>query len=281
MPNLASIQADFQAYITSPSYGQFEQIQQRMLGHVSDQYGLDAESRMWIYYDMYRLRLLDVLFNDYPKLCGIMGEEKFTQAFLHYVLHFPSTHFSVRPFGQKLAHFLSEFEPFCLKPYYAEMAKFEWALSLTYDAADMPHIEVASLSKLTPEEWADLKLKLHPSATLLTVEHNIVPVWKILESQKIVPAQEDESALERYTEENPEKHIEALSTPQTWLIWRKNLASRFLSVSSDQYLMLEAISQGLTFSEVCEALSKIMPEETVPGFAMHHLAEWLENDVLC
>ena len=125
MSNLENIQTDFQRYITSPSYGDFEKVKNKMLAHTCTQYGLDANSRLEIYYDMYRLRLLDVLFTDYPKLVGIMGEEKFTQAFLHYLLHHPSTHYSVRPFGMKLAEFLSQFEPFCEKKYFSEMI-FVW-----------------------------------------------------------------------------------------------------------------------------------------------------------
>jgi hypothetical protein len=278
--NLACVQADFQAYLTSPSYGAFDKLEQRMLTHTSNQYGLDATSRLAIYYDMYRLRLLDILFGDYPKLTGVMGEEKFTQAFLHYLLHHPSTHYSVRPFGAKLADFLGKYEPFCFQAYYTEMAKFEWALSLTFDAANAPRFEFERLKKLSSEEWVDLKFKLHPSVSILTFQYNIVSVWKVLENQKICPEQEDESVVERYPEEKPERLIERLSSPETWLIYRKDFASRFQALTSEQYFMLEAMGQGLSFSEVCEALSKIMPEEAVPGFVMHHLADWLNSEIL-
>ncbi len=278
--NLARIQADFQAYITSPSYGEFDKLEQRMLTHTSNQYGLDAQSRLAIYYDMYRLRLLDVLFGDYPKLTGIMGEEKFTQAFLHYLLHHPSTHYSVRPFGAKFADFLNQYEPFCFKAYYTEMAKFEWALSLTFDAGEVPRLEFKNLMLLSPEEWVNLKFKLHPSVSILTFQHNITSVWKILENQKICPEQEDESIVERYLEEQPERLISPLNSPETWLIYRKNFASCFQALTSEQYFMLESIGNGYTFSEICENLSKIMPGEKVPGFAMHHLADWLNTEVL-
>lgn len=279
---LASVQADFQAYITAPSYEGFEKIKNRMLAHTDNQYGLDSESRLEIYYDMYRLRLLDVLFTDYPKLVGIMGEEKFTRAFLHYLIHHPSTHYSVRPFGEKIANFLSNFEPFCLNLYYAEMAKFEWALSLTYDAADAAHISFEALKKISPEEWIDLKFKLHPSVSLLTFEHNIVSVWKILDAHKILPEQDDESVLERYPDHiEPESLISPLSSKEIWMIWRKDLATKFLQLNSEQYMMLEAINQGLSFADVCEQLTKIMAPEKVPNFVMQHLAEWLEMDILC
>lgn len=279
--NLACVQADFQAYITAPSYGAFEKIKTRMLSHTDNQYGLDSESRLEIYYDMYRLRLLDVLFTDYPKLVGIMSEEKFTRAFLHYLMHYPSTHYSVRPFGENMAKFLSNFEPFCLNSYYSEMAQFEWALSLTYDAADAEHIHFERLQTLSPEEWIDLKFKLHPSVSLLSFEHNIVSVWKALDAHKILPEQDDESVLERYPEHiNPESLITPLSSKEIWMIWRKDFATKFLQLNSEQYMMLEAIHQGLSFADVCEQLTKIMAPEEVPNFVMHCLAEWLDFDVL-
>jgi hypothetical protein len=271
MSNLENIQADFQNYITSPSYGDFEKIKHNMLAHTQNHYGLDAASRLDIYYDMYRLRLLDVLFTDYPKLVGIMGEEKFTQAFLHYLLHYPSNHYSVRPFGAKLAEFLSQFKPFCFKKHFSEMAKFEWALSLTYDAADAEALDFEALKKLPPENWAEIKFHLHPSVSLLSLNYNIVEVWKILEAQKIVPEQDDESILEHYPEENPEKFITALPSPETWLIWRQGLSAHFQEINSEQYFLLEAINQDLDFSEICEKLTRIMSEEAVPGFVMQFL----------
>lgn len=279
--NLAAVQADFQNYLMSPSYGDFEKLKNTMLTHTSQKFGLDAESRLEIYYDMYRLRMLDVLFADYPKLVGIMGEEQFTRAFLHYLMHYPSTHYSVRPFGARLAKFLSEFEPFCFKSYYAEMAKFEWALSLTYDAAEVEHLNFDKLKNIAPEAWIELKFKLQPSVNLMTLEYNVVETWQKLDAQKIMPAQDDESVLERYPEEKPELLIEKFPSPQTYVVWRKDLMARFQTLSTEQYFMLEAINQGLNFSELCEKLITVMDEETVPSFVIHHLAEWLEMDVLC
>ena len=239
---LKSLQTDFQEYLTAPGYGDFETKKQLALSHLSNNYGLNSNSRLEIYYDMYRLRLLDILFTDYPKLVGLMGEEKFTQAFLHYLLNYPSTHYSVRFFGEKLAVFLNEFEPFCFKQYYAEMAKFEWALSLTYDAADAESITFESLKLLPPEQWIDLKFKLHPSVSLISFSYNIVTVWKTLDAQKILPEQEDESVLEHYPQENPERLISPLSRPEIWLIWRNDLISHFEEVNPEQYFMLEAIN---------------------------------------
>lgn len=278
---LARVQADFQDYIIAPCYGDFEKIKTRMLAHTNNQYGLDSESRLEIYYDMYRLRLQDVLYTDYPKLVGIMGEEQFTRAFLHYLLKFPSTHYSVRPFGEKLADFLNNFEPFCLNLAYAEMAKFEWALSLTYDAADAQHIDFEDLKNLSPEEWIDLKFSLHPSVSLLTFEYNIVSVWKTLDAQKILPEQDDESVLERYPDDiEPESLLSSCSSKEIWIVWRKDFATKFLQLNSEQYMMLEAINLGLSFSEVCEQLIKIMAPESVPNFVMQHLVEWLNFDIL-
>lgn len=281
LKNLASIQDDFQTYITAPGYGDFDKIKNRMLTHTDNQYGLDSESRLEIYYDMYRLRLLDVLFGDYPKLVGMMGEEKFTQAFLHYLLQFPSTHYSVRPFGEKMADFLSTFEPFCSNSAYAEMAKFEWALSLTYDAPDAAHVDFNDLKNLSPEEWIDLKFKLHPSVSIFTFGYNIVSVWKTLDAHKILPEQEDESVLEYYPDNiDPASLVSPLSSKEIWIIWRKDFATKFLQLNSEQYMMLETISQGLSFSDVCEHLTKIMAPEKVPNFVMQHLVEWLDFDVL-
>ena len=269
-PTLADIQENFQDYILSPNYGDFEKIKQKMRGHTDNVYGLDANDRLEIYYDMYRLRLFDVLFADYPKLAAIMAEEKFKQAFLHYLLHYPSRHYSVRPFGANFSSFLSQFDPFCLDPYYSEIAKFEWDLSLTFDAEDKPLGNITALKNLPPEKWVMLRFKLHPSVSLLTFNYNIVPIWQKLDLDLDLDLDNQKTV----------NLITALPNAQTWLIWRKNLKAHFQALNSEQYLMLEAIHQDLCFSEVCETLGTLMPSETIPGFAAAHLSTWLESGVL-
>ena len=68
--------------------------------------GADAGHRLRIYADAYRLRLVEVLGNDFPATRDALGEEVFA-AFVERYLHpHPSTRPSVRHLGSAFADWL-------------------------------------------------------------------------------------------------------------------------------------------------------------------------------
>lgn len=287
--SLIQIQEDFQNYLITPVYHGENKNRAPMLSHVKSDYGLAAEERIEIYYDMYRQRLLEVLQADYPKLNAVMGEAYFTSALLHYLLKFPSQHFSVRWFGKDLAHFLSDYAPFCHHLFYAEMAKFEWAMNLTHDCEDKPIIKMDDLKQIQLEEWVELIFEFHPSVQLLTFHYNIPETWLHLEKHKITPTHEegstieylDEAAKEKFEVENIVEFISEYSTPKTWMMWREFLTCKFKTIGPEQYLMLEAIKNGESFGDICEKLTKFMKQNEVPSFAILNITEWVQSGILC
>ena len=64
-----------------------------------------ASRRLAIYYDAYRLRLLEALDSNYPILHSWMGDDEFEKLGLAYLDAHPSTHFSIRYFGHRLSEF--------------------------------------------------------------------------------------------------------------------------------------------------------------------------------
>ena len=93
MHNLLCIQASFQDYLLTGDLSIMSAI-------VSDI--RDAKQRLEVYFNAYRIRLIDVLKADYPKLRLYMGDEEFEKLSLAYLKAFPSEHFSVRYLGQHL-----------------------------------------------------------------------------------------------------------------------------------------------------------------------------------
>ena len=101
-----------------------------------------VDTRLAIYKNAYQLRLIDALAANYPVLKKYLGCEQFHELGEHFLKIYPSTFRSIRWFGDKLAVFLYEAKPYCDMPYLAELAQFEWANTLVFDAPDSHLLQV-------------------------------------------------------------------------------------------------------------------------------------------
>ena len=225
---------------------------------------ISAQNHLKIYFDAYRLRLLDILQIDFPKTLTLMGEEHFEVAFHQYLSQYPSTHFSVRYFGQHFMRFLRETKPYADHTVIAEMAQFEWSLMDTLDAANAPITSLEDLSQLPQDRWANLSLVFHPSLRIISCQWNTPNLWKMIDSEAepIPPTQNLES--------------------KTWLLWRHELRSLFQSLTLEQEMLFQNFHSGLNFSEVMEILSNQMDmdETQLPTFALQNMQSWIQSGMV-
>ncbi len=95
-----------------------------------------AEERLCVYFDAYRLRLIENLRIDFPGLRALMSAEAFDAICLRYIDQHPSRGPNIRWFGRHLAGFLAADRELAGQPVLVEMARFEWARGLAFDAPD-------------------------------------------------------------------------------------------------------------------------------------------------
>ena len=69
MSALSDLQSDFQSFLLDGN--------ERMLSRVTGTAKVSTEQRLAIYYDAYRLRLLEALTSNYPVLRAWIGDEEF------------------------------------------------------------------------------------------------------------------------------------------------------------------------------------------------------------
>src|SRR3954466_7897082 len=98
MKQLAQIQAKFQDYVLGGN--------PVLAGEIEGDNEEVRETRLAIYRNAYRLRLIEVLSTDYEVLRAYMGGAPFDALADDYVAAYPSTFRNVRWFGSKLAEFL-------------------------------------------------------------------------------------------------------------------------------------------------------------------------------
>src|SRR5512141_742854 len=122
--SLDSLQDCFQAHVLTGKGA--------ILAEISPDVRPSAAARLAIYANGYRLRLLEALSSDFPALHTLVGDELVEQIGRSYIDVHPSTHFSIRYFGQHLSAFLARTVPYADTPALSEMAALEWSLSLSF-----------------------------------------------------------------------------------------------------------------------------------------------------
>src|SRR5580692_8428279 len=155
MSRLPEIQTDFQSYLL--------QGDSAIESHVLGTERVPIATRLAIYGGGYRARLVEALQANFPVLTELLGEADFEKLGSAYVRSHDSPFYTIRYYGNALADFLASDSEYEGAPVLAELARWEWAMSEVFDAADADSIGVGDLARVAPEEWADLRFELHSS----------------------------------------------------------------------------------------------------------------------
>ena len=171
---LAALQQQFQDFLLQAAPGG-----STLGAAIATQAILPAEDRLAIYYNAYRIRLREALDEAFPKTGAYLGDDLFLQMCEAFVAAHPSTVRNLRWYGAQFPPFLAG--ELGQHPQVAELAAFEWALGLAFDADDAPVLGADDVRQLAPEAWADLSFALHPSAHMLDLHSNAVAIWQALD----------------------------------------------------------------------------------------------------
>jgi len=223
---------------------------------------VDVDVRMAVYYDGYRLRLIEALETDFIALKACLGEDRFDDLARVYIDAHTSDHFSLRHFGRHLADFLSGQAPWTDQPLLADIATFEWAMTTAFDAEDAALATTAEMAAVSPTAWPGLIFTLHPSVQRLDIRWNAPAVWDAAKNQQPLPSPEQ------------------APYPVGWVVWRQDLQVYFRSLSVDQAWMLDALHEGKPFAEICEGLTEWIDAKNVALHAAGLLRQWLEDGMI-
>lgn len=206
------------------------------LDGVTDPVQAAAGTGFRIYVEAYRLRLLEALGHDYPKLLARVGADEFARIGRAYIAAHPSRQANLRWFGRALGDFLGHASPWRDDPALADVAHLEWAENEAFDAADAPVIGPEALAALAPEAWPGLVLSFHPSL----------------------------------------RRVDAKAETAAWLFWRQGLDVMTRRLDLDEAAALDAARQGAPFEAVCRVLASQVGQDAAPARAAGLLRVWLE-----
>ncbi len=252
MSHLAQLQTDFQAYLYDDVKGA------SFKARIINDKKVGAKKRLGIYYDAYRLRIIEALSCVYPNLKKWLGDDLFNSTARTYIDVYPSTFRNMRWVGDKMPVHLTK--TLRQHPIAAEMASFEWALGLAFDAEDTPILGLPDLAAIPPENWADLRFAFQPSIQLLPIKYNVLKVWQALDADEAPP--------------------KAVKINMPCIVWRQEWSSFFRSIDTAELSALKQMIAGASFSELCEQLQQGLSEEAATMQAAQYLSGWLSEGLM-
>ena len=256
MSALAELQRSLQTHVLQPESAA---VAAAARAAVVESNGADSAQRLGIYTHAYRARLLEVLGNDFPGLRALAGAGDFEHIGLGYIEATPSSYYNVRWYGSALADYLRATAPWSQRAELIEMAELEWKMGLAFDAADAAVVDVAEVAAVAPQDWPRLGLRLHASLQRQTLHWNVNAIRRAVDRAEPVPA------------------LQALETPQPFVIWRKQSSVRYRRLEADESAAVDVIAQGSSFTQLCERLCDWHAVDAVAQRAAGLFRLWIED----
>jgi hypothetical protein len=254
MSTLAALQRQFQSHILEGDAA--------LADEIDSTESVSASTRLGIYSDAYRVRLIEALQANYPVLDRLLGADEFARLTQLYLSSHPSRHFSIRWFGHRLAEFLQDYDEYRLRPWLAELANWEWKVTIAFDARAADLLALEDLSTIAPDEWPSLRLRLQPSVQRIGVASNVTEIVKAMASEEAMPA--GRAGNERVE----------------WMIWRRDLDVKYRLLSTIEAAALDCVQGGGTFEEMCEVIAEHIETDAVPQHAAQLLRSWIDEQLL-
>lgn len=134
--------------------------------------GFTAAERLRIYRNTFRSTLTEVLRITYPAVDRLVGRDFFDSAAEQFIQATPPSSAYLNEYGGGFVEFLATFQAASTLPYLPDVARFEWALSVAANAADVPALEAQALAAVGPEHHAGLQFEPHPSVRFLALDYH-------------------------------------------------------------------------------------------------------------
>jgi uncharacterized protein (UPF0276 family) len=221
---------------------------------------LDAVGRIGIYNDMYFLRLVDVLRDDYAAVAAVLGEDDYRALVADFLEAHPPRDRALRELGRALPAFLRE-HPFSARhPFLPDLAAFEWARADVFDAPDVTPLALADLQQLPPETFPQLALRALPGLRLCDVTHAVDDTWRSVDRDQPLVLPEPQ--------------------PQRLIVWRPAMDVVHRRAVDDEHDLLPSLLAGTSFGALCDRLGEGRDVEQAAQAAFELLARWLSGGLL-
>jgi hypothetical protein len=225
-----------------------------LLGLSAPSARLDPAARLQVYADAYFWRLRDVLAENFPRVSGILGPERFADLAREYLARHPSEHPSLRFLGRELAALIARQAD--LPPALADLARLEWARVEVFDAPDCEPLTAEALRSVRPDDWPRLHFAPIPALAVLRTTWPAHELWDGADPATLTPR------------------------PGHVRVWRARDDRVFHApMDAAEGEALERLIAGAPFEAVCRVFDGLPPVAAAHQVTAL-LARWLDDGVI-
>ena len=223
---------------------------------------LTSFDRLEIYNQQYWWRLLSNIQDDQVGLRAMLGEEKFDALATAYLESFPSRSWSLRDLSGDLSDFIVA-QPKLSAPRTLaarDLARFEWAQTVAFDAAQRPRVEG---DELLGSQADTLRLGLQPYLSLLDLDYAVDEYTVAVKKKNQSLRNEASNAYDAPAEHKIVKRGPMPKKKSIWLaVHRMDNTVYFKRLDREAFLMLTALREGQTLASAIEsALAEADPKK--------------------
>jgi len=205
-----------------------------------DPTGINAERRLAVYRNHHRLSLAAALAANFQTVAKVIGEDAFQALALSYVAIDPPRDPCLAGYGRGFPGFLESDPRAQSLVYLGDVARLDWAHNIAERADDRPTFAAAHLSRMDAAQLESLRLKPHPSLTLL---RSLYPLLRI---RDVAAGREEGASLD--------------AGGVDLMIWRKAGVVTCIALDRAALDFATALTAGQTLAEAAQSL----PPERLP-----------------
>src|SRR5579871_1061874 len=204
---------------------------------------LTPVERLEIYSRSYWFRILDSLYDDFPGLRAVLGQQAFHLLSRAYLADCPSRSFTLRDLGSRLAEWLKHNRQYAGDRYglALDMVRLEWAHIEAFDNAASRVLGPEDLLELGPEFRASLQPYIRLLALQYPVDDLRIQVNRVSDERGVAS-----NASLKQKHRNITRRLGRSKPEQVFLaVHRLNYTVYYRRIGAEEYLLLSALGDGL------------------------------------
>lgn len=209
-----------------------------------------------VYRNNHRGNLHDALAGAYPVIEQLVGKDFFLMLARRYIEQHPSRSGNLHHYGEQMVNFVAAFGPAQGLPYLPDVAALEWACHRAYFADDAGTLDIIRLAQISPEQYPDLILHIHPASHVVRSAYPIASIWHAHQPGA-----------------STDFHIDLDSGASIALVSRKDDVVRVGELAEADAAWLQGIQAGIPLGEATAATLTIHPDFALQAALLGLLAQ--------
>ena len=190
----------------------------------------------------------------YPAVLRLVGEEYFYHATNRYIRNYPSSSGDIHHYGQEFADLLASLPGAVVLAYLPYMARLEWFIHEAFHAANHERLDLSRLQSVAPDDYGNLRFKLHPAARLMKSNFPVRRIWQVNQPDYC-----------------GEVTVDLSDCGEALLVMRRDFVVEVAGLSHGEFATLTAFSQGVAFGPAIELALAAEPDFDAGAFLQKHV----------